>query len=315
MDDWTDNQWLVIINPNAGRKKGMKDWGRIAELLSLYEFEFTPAFSQRPLSAIRMAREFIQKGYRKIIVVGGDGTMNEVINGLFQQDRYKTTEVLIGMIPVGTGNDWGRMFGVPDDYEQAISIIKNCQTYIQDAGQVKYTIGDKESSRYFINIAGMGFDALVTRKSNRLKEKGRGGSLLYFINIFTTMFSYRYVDASIQIDGKTVKNKVFSLSLGIGKYNGGGMMQLPTAIADDGLFDLTLIKKISKPDLIFSLKRLYNGTIGEHPKVETFTGKEIRIDSKNKLLLETDGESLGHAPLEFSIIPRSVKVITGTASV
>jgi len=311
MDERTDKQWLVIVNPNAGRKKGLKDWARIAELLSLYEFEFTPVFTQRPLHAIQLSREFIQNGYRKIIVVGGDGTMNEVINGLFLQDKYKTTEVLLGMISVGTGNDWGRMFGVPSDYEEAISVLKNCQTYIQDAGQVQYTSGSNKANRYFINIAGMGFDAVVTRKSNRMKEKGRGGTLLYFVNIFSSMFNYRYVDASIHIDGKLHENKVFSLSLGIGKYNGGGMIQLPAAIADDGLFDVTLIKKISKPDLIFSLKRLYNGTIGEHPKVETFTGKEIKIDSANKLLLETDGESLGHTPLEFSIIPKSVKVITG----
>ncbi len=312
MDNRTDKEWLVIVNPNAGRKKGLRDWDRIAALLSSYGFEFTPVFTRHHLHAIQISREFIQKGYRKIIVVGGDGTMNEVINGLFLQDKFKTTEVVLGMISVGTGNDWGRMFGVPNDYEEAVSILKNCQTYIQDAGQVTYTSGNNKDNRYFINIAGMGFDAVVTKKSNRLKEKGRGGTLLYFVNIFSSMFNYRHVDANIQIDGKTVQNKVFSLSLGIGKYNGGGMMQLPEAIADDGLFDLTLIKKISKPDLIFSLKRLYNGTIGEHPKVETFTGKEIKIDSANELMLETDGESLGHTPLEFSIIPRSVKVITGT---
>ena len=110
MDDRTDKQWLVIVNPNAGRKKGIKDWGRIAELLAVYGFDFIPVFSQYPLHAIQLSRTFIESGHRKIIVVGGDGTMNEVINGLFLQDKYKTTEVMLGMISVGTGNDWGRMF-------------------------------------------------------------------------------------------------------------------------------------------------------------------------------------------------------------
>jgi diacylglycerol kinase (ATP) len=103
------------------------------------------------------------------------------------------------------------------------------------------------------------------------------------------------------------------MNIGIGKYNGGGMMQVPGAIADDGLFDLTVIKKISKPDVIMSLRKLYNGNIVRHPKVETYTGRSISIYSDTKILLETDGESLGHTPMEFQIIPRSVQVISGSS--
>lgn len=311
MKAWDRKKWLVIVNPNAGRKRGIRDWNSIHQLLILHGFDFSPVLTKRPGHAIRLSRDHIEQGCRKIIVVGGDGTMNEVINGLFLQRTYKTTEVTLGMITVGTGNDWGRMFGIPRDYDQAIAVLKKSRTYIQDAGQVRYSRGKGKADRYFINIAGLGFDAVVTKRTNALKEKGRGGALLYFANIFASMFRYRYVDAVLNIDGMPFRHKVFSLNIGIGKYNGGGMMQLPSAIADDGLFDLTLIKKISRPDLIISLKRLYNGTIGEHPRVETFTGKKIRIEAGNNLMLETDGESLGHAPLEFSIIPRSVRVITG----
>jgi YegS/Rv2252/BmrU family lipid kinase len=305
------NDWLVIINPNAGRRKGERDWDQIRALLIHHNFDFQVVFTEQPRHAIQIARQYIEAGFLKIIVVGGDGTLNEVINGLFLQSKYPTTAITLGMITVGTGNDWGRMLKIPLNYEQAIITIKECRTFVQDAGMVRYQIGGDKEDRYFVNIAGLGFDAIVTKKANRLKERGRGGPFLYFANIFSSLLRYRYVNAWINIDGHNIKNQIFSMNIGIGKYNGGGMMQVPGAIADDGLFDLTVIKRISKPDVILSLRKLYNGSIVRHPKVDTYTGKSITIDSDTKIHLETDGESLGHTPLEFQIIPMSVQVIAG----
>jgi len=306
-----NKEWLVIINPNAGRRKGSRDWKKIRSLLVKHGFNFHEISTERPGHATEISKKFIEEGYKRIIVVGGDGTLNEVINGLFQQTRYPTIEITFGMISIGTGNDWGRMLKIPVDYEEAIITIKECKTFIQDAGIVSYRDDDNNVDRYFVNIAGLGFDAIVTKKANRLKERGKGGPLLYFATIFSSLLNYRYVNAVINIDGKNYKNKIFSMNIGIGKYNGGGMMQVPGAIADDGLFDLTVINKISKPDIIMSLRKLYNGNIVHHRKVETFTGRSISIDSDTKILLETDGESLGHTPMEFQIIPKSVQVISG----
>jgi YegS/Rv2252/BmrU family lipid kinase len=306
-----NKEWLVIVNPNAGRRKGSRDWLKIRSLLVKHNFEFCEVFTERPGHAIEISRDYIEAGYKHIIVVGGDGTLNEVINGLFKQTKYPTTEVTFGMISIGTGNDWGRMLKIPSDYEEAILTIKECKTFIQDAGIVSYRSNENNVERYFVNIAGLGFDAVVTKKANRLKERGKGGPLLYFATIFSSLLNYRYVNAVINIDGKNYKNKIFSMNIGIGKYNGGGMMQVPGAIADDGLFDLTVIKKISKPDIIMSLRKLYNGRIIHHRKVDTYTGKSISIDSDTKIHLETDGESLGHTPIEFQIIPKSVQVISG----
>ena len=310
--DTSDHRWLVVVNPNAGRRRGLIDWEKISGHLNRHHLQYTPFFTERPGHATEIVIERVEKeGFRRILVVGGDGTMNEVVNGIFGQKRFKTTEITLGMITVGTGNDWGRMFGIPSDYEDAVKILTLDQTFIQDAGKVKYCTQDEPGDRYFVNIAGMGFDAEVTRKSNRLKEKGRGGVLLYFINIFTSLLNYRYVEALISVDGLNMENKIFSMNVGICKYSGGGMIQAPNAVPDDGLFDLTVIRKLSKPNVILSLKRLYNGTIHLHPKVDSFTGKSIRVESRDRIRLETDGESLGHTPIEFSIIPRSVKVLTG----
>ena len=304
-------EWLVIINPNAGRRRGMRDWSQIAGWLNHYKLNYFPVFTEYPRHAIELTADFIEKGYTRIIVVGGDGTMNEVVNGVFRQQRFKTTEISLGMITVGTGNDWGRMFGIPKDYREAIQVLLENKTFIQDAGMVEYKRNGASENRYFVNIAGLGFDAEVVRKTNRLKEKGKGGPLLYLINIFSSLVNYKFVNAVISVDGTDMENEILSMNVGICKYNGGGMLSVPGAIPDDGLFDLTVINRMSRPDIIFSLRRLYDGTINKHPKVNSFTGKSIKVESDDRIMLETDGESLGHTPLEFSIIPRSVKIITG----
>lgn len=308
------SKWLVIVNPAAGGGKAGKDWPGIESLLRKHAIDHDVVFSKRSLHAMLLSREKIESGYNKLIVVGGDGTMNEVINGVFGQTRIPTDEVMLGMISVGTGNDWGKMFNIPSDYEGAIETIKNQKTFIQDAGLVTYFRSNKTWKRYFINIAGMGFDAKVVSKSNRLKSKGKSSPSLYLMTLFTSLLSYRSIKAKIEIDGNTYKRKVFSLSIGIGKYNGGGMIPIPDAIADDGLYSITLIKKMGKLRIIANIKKLYNGKITQHKKVESYTGKTINVDSSSILHLETDGETLGHSPLEFNIIPRSVKVIANGIS-
>ena len=188
----------------------------------------------------------IEQGSKNIIVVSGDGTLNEVVNGVFTQNKYPTEEIALGMITVGTGNDWGRMYNIPRNYKEAISILKTCKTVKQDIGVIQYYSSGKQERRYFINIAGLGFDAKVVEKTNRQKENGRSGVLIYLINILTTLFKYKDVKAEIIIDGNKIEDEIFTISLGIGKYAGGGMMLTPNAIPDNGSFDLTVIKKMKK---------------------------------------------------------------------
>lgn len=308
------SKWLVVVNPAAGGGKSGQDWPLIESLLTEHGISFEPVFTSRRLHAAVISRKKIEEGYSRIIVVGGDGTMNEVINGVFAQDRIPTDEVMLGMISVGTGNDWGKMFDIPSDYEGAIKTILDQKTFIQDAGLVKYCRKNQTWQRYFINIAGMGFGAKVVARTNDLKAKGKSNASLYLATLFTSLLKYRSIRAQIEIDGNSFKRKVFSLSVGIGKYNGGGMMQIPDAIADDGLYSITLIKKMGKLNVIANINKLYNGKITHHRKVESYSGKVINVDSPSVLHLETDGETLGHSPIEFQIIPRSVKVIANGIS-
>jgi len=309
IENWKDN-WLVIVNPNAGAGRCWLDWPKIESLLNSHGIRYHHEFTLKRLHAIVLTRRFINQGYRKIIIVGGDGTMNEVINGIFNQKRFVTSDIVLGMIPVGTGNDWGRMFGISLNYNEAILTILASKTFVQDAGKVVFQNKQRTLHRYFVNIAGLGFDAMVVKKTNKLKDSGRSNPLIYKYNIFTSLFKFKSPRATIEVDGKAVTNNVFSVSVGICKYNGGGMIPLPDAKADDGLFDLTVIKKIARWDVVRSMKRLYDGSIVNHPKVETYQGKSIRISSNTEIFLETDGESLGHTPMVFEIIPRSICILS-----
>jgi len=305
-------QWLVIINPNAGNGKGKKDFARITGLLKREGINISVRFTEKKSQASDFAREAIENGYRKIISVGGDGTLNEVINGIFSQNICSPSEIVVALIPVGTGNDWGRMFGIPLIYEGAIKVIKENRTMLHDIGYINYYKADTQHKRYFINIAGIGFEAMVVFRTNKQKDKGRSNTAIYFYNLLASLISYRKETAVIEIDGKQSSTRVFSINVGNGRYCGGGMRQTPDALPNDGLLDITVIKNMGRIEIIRNLKLLYDGTILSHPKVDGYRSTNLKVSSGAVLYAEADGESLGHTPVEFGIIPSAINIVYGT---
>jgi YegS/Rv2252/BmrU family lipid kinase len=305
------NDWLIIVNPNAGNGKGKKDWDRISGLLEKNGISFEAKFTEKKGQAIEFARESTGTGFRKIISVGGDGTLNEVVNGIFTQDNCSPREVVVGMIPVGTGNDWGRMFGIPLVYEGAVKVLKENKTMPHDIGLISYYNDNTQEKRYFINIAGLGFEALVVKKTNKQKDKGRSNQAIYFYNLLSSLISYKKINSVITIDGKSSSCNIFSINVGNGRYCGGGMRQTPEALPDDGLLDITVIRDMSRIEVIKSLKLLYDGTILSHPLVDGYRCNNLKVTSDPVMFAEADGESLGHTPAEFSIIPAGINVVYG----
>lgn len=305
-------EWLVIVNPNAGNGRGQKDWEKISALLGKADINFAVKFTERKGHAIEFTHNAISEGFRKIITVGGDGTLNEVLNGVFINESCPTTDITLSLIPVGTGNDWGRMFGIPLDYEKAVKIISDNKTLLHDVGLVTYYNSNEKKNRYFINIAGLGFESVVVRKTNHQKDKGHGGKLIYFYNLLTSLLSYKNTRAEINIDGEISHANVFSLNVGNGRYCGGGMRQTPRALPDDGLLDVTIIKGMGKFEIIRNLKILYDGTILRHPKIDGYKCKSVKVSSEELMYAEADGESLGQTPAEFSIIPEGINIVYGT---
>jgi len=312
IQDFIQPKWLVIVNPNAGNGKGKKDWDKISSSLKKNDISFDVEFTRKKGDAIQFASEAINSGFRKIITVGGDGTLNEVLNGIFSNPGSSPSEMTLALIPVGTGNDWGRMFGIPRDYEMAACIVNEGKSMLHDVGIITYHDGGETRKRYFINIAGLGFESVVVRRSNYQKDKGRSGKLIYFYNLLLSLITYRNTMAEITIDGQITRSEIFSINVGNGRYCGGGMRQTPDALPNDGLLDVTIIKNISKFEIIRKLKILYDGTILSHPMIDGYKCRNLRVTSDSLIYTEADGESLGHTPAEFSIIPSAVNIIYGS---
>lgn len=304
------NRWFVIVNPISGGGKGLADFPKISHLLRENGIEHDPAFTGHRYHATELAVEAVNRGYRRIIAVGGDGTLNEVVNGLFIQKQCEPKEILLAVIAVGTGNDWVRTFCIPRNYSAVVHAIKEGHSYLQDVGKVTYTESKYEQTRYMANVAGLGFDAYVINIFNHLKLKGYKGKWLYIYSLLKGYFSAKPAGTTIEVDGKVIYNNLlFSLAVGICRYNGGGIQQLPRAVANDGLLDLTIIRPVHWWHVIFRMARLFNGKIYSIGHIQHAQGKNVKIISAPNIPIETDGELQGVTPVTISIVPQAIKIV------
>ena len=309
-----NNKWLVVVNPKASVGKSGKDWPQIRQILINDGIEFDDVLTEYPRHAIEIVRNaIVEKGYRKFIAVGGDGTNNEVINGIFTQDTVPTTEITMAAMPIGTGNDWRRTFDIPLEYDKVAKIIKAGHTYAHDIGKLTYYDDGNTGIRYFLNAAGTGLDEMVCHSTNRMKQQGKGGTIRYLISLVKCMLTYKVTRIQLTIDDELVfDDYILNLSIGNGRFNGGGMMTMPKAIPNDGLFDVTVIKKVSIFKFAANVKNVYDGSfIKKIDEVKTFRGKRIHIVSipPHSLKVETEGENLNNSPFDFEVLPKAINMV------
>lgn len=305
-----ERKWFVIINPIAGRGRGLTDWPHISRLLRENRVMHDYAFTEYRCHASELAVEAVVQGYRKIIIVGGDGTIHEVVNGLFVQKAEETSRILLAVIAVGTGNDWIRMFGIPRKYSEAIRAIVGGHSFLQDVGRVSYYESNYRQTRYMANVAGVGLEAAVIKNYAHMVRKRRGGKWRYLWSLVKSVVAYRPSGMKVWVDGEIVANDwVLSATIGICKYNGGGMLQVPQAIPDDGLFDITVIRRMNLFRIVTCFSALFNGRIYDVRQASLYRGRKIRLEASPDVLLELDGELLGGTPVELEIIDKAVNVI------
>lgn len=302
-------KWLVILNPHAGSGRGKKDKEIILKRLDKRGLQFKLAVSDYPKHTIELVTKAINDGYRKIVGCGGDGTINEIVNGIFQQTACPFEEITVGVIPVGTGNDWVKTFGIPNDYKKSIEILLKAETMKQDIGKISFNENGQTRVCYFANMAGFGFDAMVAEKTNRLKNMGKSGLLLYLQALGSSFFKYHTSKTKITIDNEEIDELIFSTSIGIGKFNGGGMMQAPGAIPDNGSFQVTIIRKIGIFGILRNLAGLYSGEFVKDHRVSTFIAKHIAISADTNIAGEADGEILGDNKFEIEMHTQKLNVI------
>lgn len=296
----------LIINPAAGAGKTARKLPGILSYLKKIGITFDYVLTEAPGHAVELASKAVDNGYGLIVAVGGDGTLNEVVNGLYLNSDSKN--VSLGIIGTGTGSDYIRTIGIPLNPEKACNCLLSNQRLTVDLGVVEYQNNGKEVKRLFVNFAGAGFDAEVVRKTTE-NFKALGSMPAYLAGLLTTFLTFKSKKASLKLDGKESQGRFFAVIVSNGKYGGGKMKVAPEADPCDGLFDVITIKELGKIDLLCSLPRIYKGTHLTHPAVRCSRATKVEINCAEKMSLQADGELLGETPAKFSIIPKVLKIV------
>jgi diacylglycerol kinase (ATP) len=297
----------VIVNPAAGANSTRHKWPGLCSLLKKVGLPFDFQFTEGKGHAIELARDASEKGYRYVVAVGGDGTVHEVANGIMQKRCQDPTS--LGIICTGTGGDLSRSLGISHNYNQACNVLANPREITLDIGRVEYQKKGQTLKRYFINSAGIGFDAKVAEATEQL-PKYFGGTLPYLAGLIRSFLFYRNKEISFKVgDQPEQKTRILSLVVANGRYFGGGMLIAPEAKLDDNLLDIVVLGNFGKIELLQNLKKVYAGTHLSHPKVKLVKDKRIVIQSKQSFLLHADGEILGEGPVSFSLLPKALTVL------
>jgi diacylglycerol kinase (ATP) len=297
------NRWFVIINPTSGNGSSKRKWPRIKALLNAEDFDFDYAFTEYENHSVLLTQIAVKQGFKKIISVGGDGTLHNIINGIQRQNSVNSSDIQIGVVAIGTGNDWIKTYNIPLHIEKAISIIKRGVLRQQDIGKIEF-IDQKQESIYFNNLAGVGFDGFVVSKVSKYKNLG---AIAYLIGAIAGLFSFKNFSSTITLNETEIRTKSLMVLAGLCKYSGGGMQLTKDPNPNDGLFDVSIAKDLSKFDILKNLYNLFNGKIVEHSKVENYKVSELSIiiDSKVKPFIQADGELIGTGSIRLKIVPRA----------
>lgn len=307
--------YFFIVNPRAGSGKTMYEWLPAERKLKRLGIPCDIALTDHKRHATALAQQAAAEGYRRIIAVGGDGSLHEVFNGICRwcaATGVPTEEFLLGVVPIGSGNDWIRSLAVPNDTIEVVDLIRRNSFGRMDVMRVKSSGG---RTAYMANIGGVGFDSHVCKRVNTQKESGRRGKLIYLNSLRYTIFNLKSINISVVADGEVVFTGLcYSVAFGNGRYSGSGMRQVPLAVLDDGLLDYTIIPKTPLLKVVKELPRLFNGTL--HQSVYVISGKcrslqIVPMDEQSNDIFELDGEIEGLLPMSIEVTGHMINVIKG----
>ncbi len=286
-------EWFFILNPAAGKGKVKKLWPDIQNYLKKLKISFTYEFTRGYNHARELACGAMAEKVKKVVVVGGDGTLFEVINGI---DPGKVT---LGIIPLGTGNDFARTAGIPLDWEKACRVLAQGNEMAVDLGRI--------NEHYFINISGTGLDAMTVWEANRLKKYF--GKISYVVGLLKQLIFFKPMQIEVRGRDLCYSAGAWMVSVANGKYYGNGMMVAPRALLDDGLLDIIIVEKLPRLEFLKVFPQVYKGTHLNHPKVKFFRERELEIKTEKPLPVHCDGEILHLTSLKYSVVPQKLKII------
>ena len=298
---------LVVLNPASAGGRTLKRWPEAAAELAAGGVEYELRLTTGPGDATEQVRDALAAGCRRIVAVGGDGTLNEVVNGFFDADGEALGDsATLGLIPSGTGDDFRKCAGVPASAAAAARAVVSGSVRRIDAGRVDY---DGAGRRFFINIADCGIGGEVVARVNRSTRKrgGAGGSAVFLWESLRTLLSFGGRDARIEVDGAVVERTVRSVVVANGRFFGGGMHIAPEASLDDGLFDVVIVAATGRAAALSGLPALYRGRHLSRREVELRKGRVVRVESLGEpLLFDVEGEQVGQTPATLTCLPGAI---------
>jgi YegS/Rv2252/BmrU family lipid kinase len=289
------NGAIFLVNPASGNGATGKRWPDLRRRAADLGLDGDVVLSEYPGHLAEAARD--AGGDRLLVVVGGDGTMNEVVNGAAE------TSAEIAVLPNGTGQDFGRTHAIPTGFDDAVRVALDGETRTIDVGRV--ALGDE--TRYFANVGSAGMSGSVAHRANSM-SKALGGRVTFFYALTREFLAWQNTEVTVRVDGGEVRGAMHDVIVAIGQWHGGGMKLAPDASPDDGLFDVVLIGDVNKLDFLTTAPKLYSGKYLSHSKVDHLRSATIEIDGAEPLPVEVDGEPIGTTPARFEVVPAALRV-------
>ncbi|HEV2562845.1 MAG TPA: diacylglycerol kinase family protein [Rhizomicrobium sp.] len=307
---------FVVVNPRSAGGRTAREWPEISRLLGAAYPQMSVAFSARRGDTTTLVRNALSEGHSEVVAVGGDGTINEAMNGFFDADGAIAPDAAFGFVTSGTGGDFRKSFGIAPGYAAAIARLKDASPRAVDVGRVScLSMRGEPSVRYFINIASFGLSGVIVDSVNRAHiAKLFGGQFAFAFHSAVGLLTYRDRAVRIRVDADYDEIATIStVAVANGQYFGGGMRVAPNAKPDDGVFDVIIMGGAPKRQAIADMKLIYTGEHLKNPGVRAMRGRKVTAapvaETKGRhVLIEVDGENCGQLPATFEILPRALNL-------
>jgi len=307
---------FIVVNPSSGGGRTARDWPDIERALKAAYPHMTLAVTRGRGDATSLVRNALSEGHHEIVAVGGDGTINEAVNGFFDADGAVISDAVFGFITSGTGGDFRKTFGLEPGYAAAIARLKQAPVHRIDLGKLScLTLDGKPTVRYFANIASFGLSGAVVNAVNRARfAKLLGGQFAFAFHSALALLTYRDRTVRIRVDGTFDEiASISTVAVANGQFFGGGMHVAPQAIPDDGLFDVIVMGGQPRSRALADMKQIYTGEHLKNPAVRALRGRKIIAvpvaeTGGKAVLIEVDGECAGRLPATFELLPKALNL-------
>ena len=299
-------KWGVIYNPKAGTRKVKKRWQAIKEYMDSKGVDYDYVQSEGFGSVERLAGILANNGYRTIVVVGGDGALNDAINGIMHSDAPDKSAIKLGIIPNGIGNDFARYWDITSDYRQAVDCIVRGRTRLSDVGTCRYYDGTRHCTRYFLNAINIGLGARIVKITDECKRFWGVKPLSYIMALVSLLFQRKQHRMHLKINGEHIRGRFMTVCIG----NAKGYGQSPSAVPYNGWLDVSIMSRPGLLQLWLGLWMLISGRLLNHKVVRPYRTQHVKVLRARGATVDLDGRLLGrHFPLDIGVMHEVVAVI------